>query len=69
MTRITQSQVRNAFAAADRADLAVERHQARAGYGRSNDRTRELRAKAQRLRSKAYELQAAFNAQQAREGK
>lgn len=63
--KITEAQVRNAFAAADRADLAVERHQMKAGYGRSNDRTRELRVKAQSLRNKAYELRAAFNAQQA----
>jgi len=63
--KITETQVRKAFEAADRADLAVERHQMRAGYGRSNDRTRELRNKAQSVRSKAYQLQAEFRAQQA----
>lgn len=64
MKKITQTQVTRAFEAADRADLAVERHQMKAGYGRSNERTRELRNKAQSLRSKAYQLQAEFNAQQ-----
>lgn len=64
MKKITQSQVTRAFAAAERAQLAVERHQERAGYGRSNDRTRELRNKAQDARAKAYQLQAEFNAQQ-----
>lgn len=61
--KITEAQVRKAFEAADRADMAVERHQMKVGYGRSNDRTRELRCKAQSLRSKAYTMQAAFNAQ------
>ena len=64
MTRITETQVRKAFEAADRADLAVERHQMKAGYGRSNDRTQELRCKAQALRNKAYSLKIAFNTQQ-----
>lgn len=63
--KITETQVRKAFEAADRADLAVERHQMRAGYGRSNDRTHELRNKAQSARNKAYQLQAEFRAQQA----
>ena len=59
--KTTEAQVRKAFEAADRADLAVERHQMKAGYGRSNDRTRELRCKAQSLRSKAYALQSTLN--------
>jgi hypothetical protein len=63
--KITEAQVRKAFEAADRADLAVERHQMRAGYGRSNDRTRELRYKASCIRNKAYELKFAFAAQNA----
>jgi hypothetical protein len=37
----------------------------RAGYGRSNDRTRELRYKASCIRNKAYELKFAFAAQNA----
>lgn len=61
--KITESQVRKAFDAADRADLAVERHQAKAGFSRSNERARELRNKAQSLRAKAYSLRAQFNAQ------
>lgn len=61
--KITKSQVNKAFAAADRADLAVERHQNKVGYGRSNDRTRELRNKAQSLRNKAHALNAQFDAQ------
>jgi hypothetical protein len=60
---IKEIQVRKALAAADRAELAVERQQQRAGYGRSNDRTRELRSKAQALRSKAFAMLSAYNAQ------
>lgn len=65
MTKITATQVRRAQEAADRAALAVERHQQKAGYGRSNDRTRELRCKAQALSSKAFQLKYEFNQQQA----
>ena len=61
--KITEAQVRKAFEAADRADMAVERHQQKAGYGRSNDRTRELRCKAQDLRSRAYQLRSVFDNQ------
>jgi hypothetical protein len=65
MTKITATQVRRAQEAADRAALAVERHQQKAGYGRSNDRTRELRCKAQALSSKALQLKYEFTRQQA----
>jgi hypothetical protein len=65
MTKVTAAQVRRAQEAADRAALAVERHQQKAGYGRSNDRTRELRCKAQALAAKASQLKYAFDRQQA----
>lgn len=65
MTKITAPQVRRAQEAAARAALAVERHQQKAGYGRGNDRTRELRCKAQALSSKAFQLKCEFTRQQA----
>jgi len=64
MTKIiTASQVRAACAKADRAELAVERHQIRNGYARSNDKTRELRSKASKLRSEALSLDMQFRNQ------
>ena len=63
--KITAIQVRRAQEAADRAALAVERHQQKAGYGRSNDRTRELRVKAQEASNKAWALKYEFEKQQA----
>jgi hypothetical protein len=63
--KITQAQVIRAREAADRAALAVERHQMRNGYGRSNNRTRELRVKAQQLSNKAFDLKYAFERQSA----
>lgn len=61
--RITLAQVRSAIDRADRADLAVERHQEKSGYGRSNEKTRELRNRAQSLRNQANELNFRFNQQ------
>ena len=63
--KITATQVRRAQEAADRAALAVERHQQKTGYGRSNDRTRELRVKAQEASNKAWAIKYEFEKQQA----
>jgi len=45
---------------ANAAELAVERFQARAGYGRSNEKARELKNKAQRLRGEFSALQSQY---------
>lgn len=54
---VTDAKVKAAFAKADKADLAVEREQNKSGYGRSNEKVRELKVKAQRLRSAARDLE------------
>lgn len=61
--KVTQAKVNAAFKRADAADLAVEREQNRSGYGRSNDKVRELKQKAQRLRSDAKELEREMKSQ------
>lgn len=61
---ITAAKVQAAKDRADRAGLAVERAQQKAGYARSNDRVRELRVKYQELNSIAFQMQQDFKAQQ-----
>lgn len=63
-SKVTPAQIRKAQDAADRAALAVERQQLKAGYARSNDRTRELRNKAQALSGKVFYLRAEYARQQ-----
>ena len=62
--KITPSKVKAAIARADRAELAIEREQSKSGYGRSNDRVRELRSKYSSLRAEANRLEALLKKQQ-----
>jgi len=62
--KVTPSKVKAAIARADRAELAIEREQMKSGYGRSNDRVRELRSKYSALRAEAYRLEALLKKQQ-----
>jgi len=61
--KITQAKVKAAHDRADRAELAVEREQGKSGLGRSNEKVRELKNKAQKLRSDAKDLEREMKSQ------
>lgn len=55
--KITATMVQKAKDRADAAGLAVERAQQKSGYAKSNDKVRELKVKASKLRNGAHELE------------